>query len=158
MKGKSENSGENFPPVRTCPMIFLRIFLQWGPALWPKAKEHYEEHSVHGQPGDNVSGGVGESVVDNHHHLCRPHDNRYNHLLQISQAFCEDSFGWKFWHQIYILTYWNILSNISNIAGVLRGLFWRRLRAAAEEGSRRAADRQALEKRSHHWGHLDCDS
>ena len=76
---------------------------------------------------------------------------------KISQAFCEDSFDWKCWHQLYILIYWNILSNISNIAGVLRGLFWRRLRAAVEEGSRRAADRQALEKRSHHWGHLDCN-
>ena len=97
-----------FPSSEDLSYDFLRIFLQWGPALWPKAKEHYEEHCVHGQPGDNVTGGVGESVVDNH--LCRPHDNHYNQQLQILQAFCEDSFGWKSWHEIYI--YWYIEINI----------------------------------------------
>ena len=87
-----------FPSSEDLSYDFLRIFLQWGPALWPKAKEHYEEHCVHGQPGDNVTGGVGESVVDNH--LCRPHDNHYNQQLQILQAFCEDSFDGDFGQQL----------------------------------------------------------
>ena len=72
------------------------------------------------------------------------------------QAFCANSFDDDFGVLDNMITWFFMIFPhyiiYIMIPGVLRGFLWRRLFPTIEERPRRAADCEALEERSNHWG------